>query len=302
MSIPGTAYSPTQPSSLIYKPNAKTIPSSSPAGTFTTSYSIKASETNRKSQNISYSSLPTGAALPMIRTNLDVGAQHQQLLSQTAFSSEATGGPQPDARMPHEQLYFNALFPPQPVVAPRSPVTVRPHPSDIQTDSAATTYRAGSVSEHSRSPIMPARPLPIDNQQRDLQFQRTASPQAITTQLELQQSRTPSGYFGAPEPHDDSPSRYDLRYLNSQPTSSYPGSPTHAQNRELNFSSPLNPAQQESYLTPQPVIASQSPSSPYMDEQVPALTTQPRFEWRDNACIVTHDPLLNNNGACQVLS
>jgi hypothetical protein len=53
---------------------------------------------------------------------------------------------------------------------------------------------------------MPEKPLPvlpIDNQQWDLQFQRTAFPQAIT--MEQQLLKILSGYFGAPEPYDDAP-------------------------------------------------------------------------------------------------
>jgi hypothetical protein len=226
----------------------------------------------------------------MIRTNPGADARHQQLLSQTAFSPEATD-PQPGARMPHEQLYF-ASFPRQVVVTPPRTATIRSHPSDIRTDSATTYYRAGGVPDHSRSPTMPEKPLPvlpIDNQQRDLQFQRTAFPQAITTEQQL--SKIPSGYFGAPEPYDDAP--YDPRSLNSQ---------LPAQNRESTYpSSPLNPTQRASYLTPQSEIASKSSPSPYMDEQVPALTTQPMFDWKGNADIVSHDPLLNKNGARRML-
>jgi hypothetical protein len=62
-------------------------------------------------------------------------------------------------------------------------------------------------------------------------------------------------------------------------------------------SSPLNPTQQASYLTPQSEITSKSSPSPYMDEQVPVLTIQPMFDWKGNVDIVSHDPLLNKNGA-----
>ncbi|KIM80107.1 hypothetical protein PILCRDRAFT_9686 [Piloderma croceum F 1598] len=215
--------------------------------------------------------------------------------------------------MPQEQLYFRASFPPQAAVAPPPgavPTTGGPHLSDIQTDSSTTYHRSGGVSEHSRSPIMTAGRLPIDNQQRELQFPMTTLPQAISTQQQL--SKTPSGYFGAPEPYDNAP--FDLQSLNSQPTGSHPGSHTRplfttatqlpAQNKESVYSfSSMNPAtnsmttmQQASYLMPQSEVVPKSSPSPYMDEQVPALTTQPKFNWKDNACIVSRDPLLNNDG------
>jgi hypothetical protein len=300
MSIP--THRPTQPP--VYQSDAKLIPSFDPMGTFAPSYPIKASETatNRQAQSISYTSLPSGAAQPMIKANPGSEAQNQQFCSQAAVSPEATGT-RPGVRMPQEQLYFQPSFPPQ--VAPwgaTMPTMGGPHPPDVQTDNVTTYYRAGGVSGHSRPPIMP-----IDSQQRELQFPMTALPQ---TQQRL--SKMPSGYFGAPEPYDDAP--FDLRSLNSHPTDSYAGSPPRspstaitllpAQNRESVYSSsPLNPAtnsmttaQQASYLMPQSEDASKSSPSPYMDEQVPVLTTQPQSDRKDNACIVSHDPLLNNNG------
>jgi hypothetical protein len=191
-----------------------------------------------------------------------------------SFNPAGTFAPQPGVRMPQEQLYFRGSFPPQAAVVPPWGATMPktgPHPSDIQMDSATTHYRAGGVPEPSRSPIMS-----IDNQQRELQFPMTALPQTITTQQRL--SKIPSGYFGAPEPSDD------------VPFNMYPSSPL---NPATNF---MTTMQQASYLTPQSEDASKSSPSPCMDEQVPALTTQPQFDWKDNACIVSHDPLLNNNG------
>ncbi|KIM80108.1 hypothetical protein PILCRDRAFT_822621 [Piloderma croceum F 1598] len=286
MSIP--TYRPTQPP--VYQPDEKLIPSFDPMGTFAPSYPIKASETatNREAQSISYTSLPAGPAQPMVRANLGVSAQNPKFYSQAAVSPEA--GPQSGVRMPQEQLYSQPSFPPQAVVTPPGGVTMPTMGGPHQTDNVTTYYRAGGVSGHSRPPII------------------AALPQAITTQQRL--SNTPSGYFGAPEPYDDAP--FDLRSLNSRPTSGYAGSPSRspftaitllpAQNRESVYSSsPLNPAtnsmttmQQVSYLTPQSEVASKS--SPYMDAQIPALTTEPKFDWKDNACIVSHDPLLNNDG------
>jgi hypothetical protein len=231
-----------------------------------------------------------------------------------SFNPAGTFAPQSGVRMPQEQLYFRASFPPQATITPTPgatmPTTGGQHPPAIQTDSFTTYHRSGGVSEHSRSPsVMAAGRLPIDNQQREPQIQMTALPQAITTQQRL--SKTPSGYFGAPEPYDNAP--LHPRFLNPQPTGSNPGFPTRslftaasqlpAQNGESVYSSsPLNPATnftttvQQASLAPQSEVASKSSPSPYMDEQVPALTTQPKFDWKGNACIVSRDPLLNNNG------
>jgi len=272
------------------------VPVSAPSYPIKASAGVTSGEVQRIQSPVSYA-LPSGAAQP---TNPGVEVQHQQFYPQHAFSPQ-TPITQPDARMQHEQLYSQAPYSPHAIIAhPRSatmPAMGSPHPSDARTDDATAYYTAGGAPAHSRSPTMPAVHLPINNQQRELQFQ-----QAITTQRV-------SGYFGAPEPHD---AQFNLRALNPQSTGGYAQFPSwssttiaqsSAQNRQTVYtplpqSLALNSTpvmQQAGYLTPQTEVASKL-VLPLYDDQVPALITQPKFDWTGDACIVSHDPLLNNSG------
>jgi hypothetical protein len=55
-------------------------------------------------------------------------------------------------------------------------------------------------------------------------------------------------------------------------------------------------AQQASYVPANTAETSAAPPPPYKDEQVPALTTTPRFNWTKDEGIVSNDQLLNTNG------
>ena len=278
---------------------------------------------------VSYA-LPAGAAHPGMMAYPGVGGVQQQ---QQFYPSEAPAfSPQPAMTsqtgmggMQHAQPYAQASFPPQAVVAhPRSATMPTmmggpsPQPTGVQTWGGNNPYHyvaEGGVPEPSRAATMPPVHSPV---QLEPQIPMTVPQQAITTQQHLS-IPTANGYFGAvahPPPVITQFGQQTMApnggggHLQSQTWS--PGSATiidHSVNQSMQSAyppSPQSPATQVSYST---VVAQQAsyvpantdetsvpPPPPYKDEQVPALTTQPRFDWTDDGGIVSKDPLLNTNG------
>jgi hypothetical protein len=284
---------------------------------------------------VSYA-LPAGAAQPGMMAYPGIGGVQQQP-QQQFYPSQATAfsSPQPEMTpqtgmggMQHAQLYAQASFPPQAVVAhPRSATMptmtggLSPQPTGIQMWGSNNPYyyaADGGVPEHSRVATMPAGHSPVDMKQLEPQFQMTVPQQAITTQQHLSIPAA-NGYFEAaaqPPPVNTQFGQQTLTlyggggHVQSQAWS--PGSATitdQSANQNMQSAYPPSPqspatqtsystvvAQQASYVPANTAAMSAPPPPAYKDEQVPALTTQPRFDWTDTEGIVTNDPLLNTNG------
>ena len=277
--------------------------------------------------------LSTGAAQPGVMAYPGVGGVQQQQLypsQATAFSSpQPTMTPQTGiGGMQHPQLYTQASFPPQGVVAhPRSATMptmtggMSPQPTGVQTWGGTNPYyyaAEGSVPEHSRVATMPPGHSPVDMKQLEPQIPMTVPQPAITTQQHLSIPAA-NGYFGAAVQPPPVVTQFGQKtyavyggggHVQSQTWS--PGSATiadHSVNQNMQSAyppSPQSPAMQASYSTVVMQQASYVPANntemtappppPYKDEQVPALTTQPRFDWTGTEGIVSKDPLLNTNG------
>jgi hypothetical protein len=281
---------------------------------------------------VSYA-LPAGAAQPGMMAYPGIGGVQQQQLypsQATPFSS-----PQPAMTpqigvggMQHEQLYAQASFPPQAVVAhPRSATMptmtggLSPQPTGAQTWGGNNPYYyagAGGVTENSPAATMPAGYSPVDMQQREPQFQMTTPQQAITTQQNLSMPAA-SGYFGAVAQPPFVNTQFDQQVLAAHGGGGHLQSPTWSpgsttitdqfanQNMQSAYPpSPQSPVtqssystvvmQQASYVPANTAETSPPPPPPYKDEQVPALTTTPRFNWTKDEGIVSNDQLLNTNG------